>query len=204
MTILEKFNYRDVAEFKQDFILIMKMTSEIDREYGSIDTSFLHNKPEYEKCLELFSKKYKDLILKPNTNPVDKNLNIFFDVKLVKDVFDVAKEIDRFKAAGRDSLSLINISDKRFDVLEISNRACLEYFTSAKSKSIILRFSSAEQKPELIYDKEGVIDEKSPEFKLCAYYGCLNGFDKKINMRSAAATFYKPGRGLVTPTRHWG
>lgn len=205
MIILEQFSYQDIAEFKRDFILLMRMTSEIDREYGSIDPSFLHNLPEYTKCLELFSKKYRDIVLKPNTSVGTKRIQIFFDVKSIRDVFDIAIRIDRLEAVGRDSMNLINIKDRGFEEIKstILNKVYLKYFTSAKSKTIILKLNEKEKMPELIYDKAGIVDDESPEFKLCSYYGCLNGFDKKIDIKKAASAFCKKARGLSTPTKFW-
>ena len=51
---------------------------------------------------------------------------------------------------------------------------------------------------------EGIIDEKSPSFKVCAFYGCLNGFDRNISIQKAAKTFYKTGRGSFTYSNKLG
>jgi len=197
MPILEQFDFGDVSEFTKDFVLVMNMTSEIDREYGIMDSSFLHNLPEYEECLNLFSKKYKDIILKPDTSSSVKNLRIFYDVPF-KEIMEIALKMEKVAGVGRNSMSVVNSNSSNFKqaISAISTKAYLLYYSSAKSKSIILKKNNTDLKVELIYDKPGIIDKNSAEFKLCAYFGCLNGFDKSINLQKVASTFYKPGRGL--------
>jgi len=199
MDILKQFPYTDVNEFKKDFLTLMNMSFEMDRQQATLDPSVMHNLPEFQECLKLFKKKYKDIELKTKQDSF--KILILFPEKGIKKIFEeAASKVDDIKAIGMD------FSDKTSDlevmeqmVKATGGKLYLEYFASdTKSNTIILKFNKSENAAELIYDKEGILDQKSPEFRLCTFYGCLNGFDKKRDIQKAASTFYKTGRGSFT------
>jgi hypothetical protein len=183
-----------VNEFKQDFLLLIRMGWEMDKEYGFSEGELYHNLPEYEKCLSLFKQKYRDIILKVEKSSNRLRLRIYFKVESIPKLFmEAASKVEEVRSFGFNPFETVTVSERENigqRIKEARNHLYITYYSAdAASNTIYLKHSKNEGMVELIYDKDGIIDEKSPEFKLCVLYGLLEGYDPSIDIRSHASTF---------------
>jgi len=192
--LLDGLGQKSVKEFRKDFAQLIRAAFGMDKDYGKSESSLDKYMPAYKELIRLFNKKYKNLELKLKATSTGLKLQIFLkNEKKVTDVFsNAAARITGLKSIGANSFGAADVADaSKFqkELEKISNKIYISYYhTESGSDTVYLEFNQKEKKIELHYDA-GIADEKSPEFKLCAYYAVKDGYDEKIDVFSKGAVF---------------
>jgi len=178
--IINELGSSDLSEFKKDFIELMRVNSGISSEYSKQSKDIDKKIREFKEIIGLFNKKYSNLELKLKQTPEELKLRIFIKEKSVKDIFT--------KVASRlNGLKSIEESDKFSKELDkVKNKIFISYYEQEAGSSAVFLESSNKEIIELHYG-EGIGNDRSPEFKLCAYYAVKAGFDK-INIHEKIAS----------------
>jgi len=177
--IISELDSEDLNEFKKDFAELTRVHSGIDKEYSKLGKDVDKYTKEFKQILNLFNKKYKNLAIRAKQTTEEIKLRIFIREKSVKDVFiNVASRLDGLKAVGVSDFGKAKIeeTDKFSKELDkVKNKLFISYFE--KEAGTIFLEQSKKGMVEL-HCGEGIGNERSPEFKLCSYYGVKDGAGK--------------------------
>jgi len=188
--IINELGSSDLSEFKKDFIELMRVNSGISSEYSKQSKDIDKKIREFKEIIGLFNKKYSNLELKLKQTPEELKLRIFIKEKSVKDIFTkVASRLNGLKSIGSSAFDKASIeeSDKFSKELDkVKNKIFISYYEQEAGSSAVFLESSNKEIIELHYG-EGIGNDRSPEFKLCAYYAVKAGFDK-INIHEKIAS----------------
>lgn len=188
--ILQEYETEDIAEFTGDFIPLIKMASTID---GMIrvdePTWFSQNMQAFHKCFDLFHKKYRDIRLESDVKD-SLTLKVFFVGTSMEKLIDLAIGLAHIRDIGPSSTKVYPAEPENRDKImsRISSGAYLRFFSGSKSRSMFLR-RMPNGDIQMVYDPESFTDPKSPDFQLCTYHGCLNGFHREIDILTEASQF---------------
>ena len=169
-----------LTEFKKDFF-------EITRAGFGIDDEFIKNKDiskrfaELKKIISQFNKKYPGIHLKLQKRLDSIKLRIFFEEKGPKQVFEnAASKIAGLKSIGTKGFNEAEASSpefaKKFE--HVDKKLFLQY-QGEGSFSVYLE---GKNKVELHYEFSNITNDRSPDFRLCAYYALNNGYKKSIDV----------------------
>lgn len=187
--LLSKFSAEDIREFKSDFMRVLNMAKHMDEDWGSGNNRFYRNKPKFETYLGKFSGKYILIHCVPTYNIQDKVFHILFPKeKSVRDVLvNAVLKMSGLTAIGHSPFSWVSVRDETLakQVHTIADRA----YAFFSDETIILEWNERCAQSELIYSKDSIINPAGPEFRLCCYYGLLDGFQRSINLEEEAKTF---------------
>lgn len=191
--ILDEFDNKEINIFKNDFIQLMRVAKGMDKYYSKQDKKLDKYMPFYEKLIENFNKKYKNLQIKLIKTPSALRLRLFIKEKNVKDIFSSAAiKIIGLKSIGANGFGKADVtkSDELNKELEkIQNKIYISYYHQEKgSDTIILEYDKKAKMVELLYDPATIVNEASPEFKLVAFYAIKN-FNPKIDIFTKGAVF---------------
>ncbi len=178
--IISELNSEDLNEFKKDFTELIRVYSGINKEHSELSKNVDKYIGEFKKIVNLFNKKYKNLVLRLKKTTEEVQLRIFLKEKSVKDVFvNVASKLDGLKAIGLNDFGEAKVEEgDRFSKLldNVKGKLFISYFEQENSGTIFLE-QSKKGMIELHYN-EGIGDEKDPEFKLCSYYAVKDSVGK--------------------------
>lgn len=198
--LLDSLNKRDIEVFRRDFTQLMRVTYGMDKAYGKLDKVIDKYMEKYSSLIELFNKKYKNLGFKLIVLKDEIKLKLFLSKeKDIKNVLPHVTRIAGIKAIGAEAFDVANIADKERFSKELDNiktKAHISYYGPEQSSSTIFIELNKKEGIEVHYDLKGMLNEISPEFKLCAFYALKDGYDRKID-------FFKHGSyfgfsGLLT------
>ncbi len=190
--IISTLDSRNFNEFKKDFSELIRVTSGINEEYSKLGKEIDKYKAEFKKLINLFNKKYKNIVIRLRPTAEELKLRVFIKEKGVKDVFlNVASKLNGLRAIGADEVGKASIEETdRFskELDKVRNKMFISYFEEGSSGTIFLEHYKKGM-VELHCDI-GECNERSPEFRLCGYYAVKDGVNKvEIYERLAAMGF---------------
>ncbi|HLD89124.1 MAG TPA: hypothetical protein VI894_02875 [Candidatus Nanoarchaeia archaeon] len=196
--LFSKIPHEFIEEFKLDFLPLVRMTKELDKEFGEAEEEIVYNLPKYKMYVALFNKKYRWVYVKFIETNEGFQLRLYIKgEKNVKDAFlNAASKIEGVLAIGAESLERDSVFDQNeleLELMQIRDRIHILYSGNA---SILLRLDKMEKLVELCYDQKTILNERGPEFKLFAYYALRDGYDRKINLRDVAGAFSTAASGV--------
>lgn len=168
--IISELNSNDLNQFRKDFGEVMRVYLGINNEYSKSGKDIDKYIDVFKNAINLFNKKYNNLVLKVKTTTEELKLGIYVKEKSVRDVFvNVASKLNGLKAIGLKDFGEVKIeeADKFSKVLDkVKNKLFISYVEQTDS-SVFL-----EQGKEGIelHPDEDVGNNTSPGFKVLAYY----------------------------------
>ena len=192
--ILSEFSSSDINNFKKDFTQMIKVGAEIDRYYGEAQHDLDILIPKFEGLTEQFNKKYKGIKIKTKKTIDNFEVRIFVKEKSVRDFFaNSASRITGLKSVGRSNFNQIDVGDAenfaRF-LDSLLDKIFISYMDPESGTSTIaVSFNRNEKMIEVLYNPPEMMNENSASFKICAFYGLKQGYDKKIGIYGDASTF---------------
>jgi hypothetical protein len=192
--ILSEFNSSDISYFKKDFIVMIKVSSEIDRYYGTAQHDLDTSIPKFEKLIGKFNRKYNGIKIKTKKTTEHFQVRLFLKVKDIKDFFaESASRISGLKYVGRTNFNQVDIADaEKFSKFldSILDKIYLSYTDMESGTSTIVAVSDRKERMvELLYAPAELINENSAGFRICAFYALKEGYNKKIEIYNEAVTF---------------
>ncbi|HIH37367.1 hypothetical protein J4460_08965 [Candidatus Woesearchaeota archaeon] len=188
--ILEAFEEEDIHEFNMDLLALVNMTRSLDMMYREMESAgLMENKAHYKRCFDLFHKKYRDIRLESDVKD-SLTLKVFFVGTSMEKLIDLAIGLAHIRDIGPSSTKVYPAEPENRDKImsRISSGAYLRFFSGSKSRSMFLR-RMPNGDIQMVYDPESFTDPKSPDFQLCTYHGCLNGFHREIDILTEASQF---------------
>lgn len=169
--ILKEYSSEDIEIFIKDIFLVTRIAAHIDKDYGEHDNPDTENDiRKFKKLLLQWEKKYKDIVLKFKITGIECKLLIY-----VQDTEErLAGLLKNMKGFSRLNYHPGKIEGEFSEGLKVTNT---------------VTFSMEEGMLKMIYSKEDILDEKSPEIRVCIFYGLKGGFDKTISLQDYADTF---------------
>lgn len=180
--IISILDSKDRNEFEKDFTELIRVHFGINKEYSELGKDVDKYINEFKQITNLFNKKYKNLVIRLKQTTEELQLKIFIREKSVKDVFiNVASKLNGLRAIGASDFGKAKVEEadlfsKELD--KVKNKLFISYFEQ-ESATVFLEYYK-KGIIELHYSKD-IENERSPEFKLCAYYAVKDGI-KKINI----------------------
>jgi len=189
--LISSLKSSDLKEFKKDFVELMRVNVGINKEYGKMSKYIDKAIPQYKQTINLFNKKYKNIFIKLKKGVEELKVRIFIKEKSVKDVFtNAASKFSGLKAIGANTFGAAPIEEiEKFskELEKLKDKLVISYYEQgAGSSTIFLEYTPKSKMVEINYNQEGIANEKSPEFKLCAYYAVKDGI-KKIDIHERLA-----------------
>ena len=191
--LLDTLSKKDAAVFSKDFIRLVQIALGMENNYleNNADVDVLM--PRYKSLVNLFNKKYKGLLLKIQQTTTGLKIRVFFkNEKNVKDVFmNAARRITGIKSIGSESIGT-DVSSPNFneEIEKIKDKLQLSYYDpNLGATTVFLECDKKLKIVEICYSVEDVTNTKNPEFKLCAFYALVQGYDKKIDLSAKEAEF---------------
>ena len=193
--LLDALEKASLRQFEKDFIELARVAFGMDESYGKADESMDFYIPKYKQLLNLFNRKYPGIKLEAKAGKGVVELHIFLkhkgDVKNL--LTDVAVKIAGLRSIGGTGFGAVNVeqADKfSAELNKIKNKLYLSYYGhDSGTTTIFIEFNKRKKMFELHYSFDGLKNNNSPEFKLCAYYALSQGVNKKIDVLSEAAQF---------------
>lgn len=198
MGVLDKFSEEEIKEFKRDFLLLLKMAVEMDKDFGSANVKFYYNKNHFEKYTEMFSKKYRTLIAKPLFDESEKFFRVFIKEINLRTVF--ANALSKMEG-------LRSIGDSDFHGAEVSNAKEMQFVLKKPKKRLYALFhygsvilEKTKDGIEIIYGLDTIKDVGGPEFIIACYYAINGDYDRHIDLHEIADkfTFASGGTGKAS------
>lgn len=191
--LLDNLNKRDIEVFRKDFTQLMRVTYGMDNAYGKSDKVIDKYMEKYSSLIELFNKKYKNLRFKLIISKDEIKLKLFLTKeKDIKNILPTVTKIAGIKAIGAGAFDVANIMDKEKFSREMDNittKAHISYYGPEHSSNTIFIELNKKEGIEIYYDIKCMLNEISPEFKLCAFYALKDGYDKKIDVFKQGSYF---------------
>lgn len=191
--ILDILNKKELNQFSRDFKELIRVAFGMGKAYRKATEKLTEYMSKYKALIELFNKKYNGIKIKIFKSVDELNLVVLLNEKSIKDLFtNVASKISGLRSLGLkgfDEVSLEETEKFTNKIANIKDELYLSYYYPEKgTDSIHLKFNGKGGMIELSFDFDIIIDEKSAEFKFCAYYA-LQDFDDKIDFYNEAASF---------------
>ncbi|MFH0876364.1 MAG: hypothetical protein V1859_10585 [archaeon] len=175
--ILSAYNEEDIKTFVHDLFLAFQVASRIDEAYGEGASGKTgKNIDSFKLFIQDWNKKYRDILLKFSVTSIECRLDLFI-YDTIKNSANIASKMKRFKQA---KLYRKNGKIELEATFECSDASTNENTLNLIQDGNLLR---------MIYNKEDMLNAKSPEFKLCAYYGLKNGFVREIDLKKYSQEF---------------
>lgn len=192
--IIDSLNKKELNQFEKDFKEFLRVAVGMSKAYKKATGKLKAYMPRYKNLIELFNKKYAGIKFRLLKKTDELDLIILLNEKSVKDLFtNAASKIAGLKFVGLNGFDEVSLEDtQKFSATTsaIQNQLYLSYYYPGKgADTIYLKFDSKEKMVGLTFDFDLIKDEKSPEFKLCAYYALKGGFDSNIDLYNEAASF---------------
>jgi len=189
--ILANFSAESRREFDIDFVKLIKMTVQLDKEYGNAEEEMLYNLPVYKTYVAMFNKKYPNLLTQFVESDIGLRLRIFIKNETdVKKVFkDAASKIEGISAIGSEVLekdSVFNRQQFEVEFNQVKDKIYIQYIGSG---SLFLKLDKKLKAVELMSDMETLADDDFPGYKLCMFYALKTDFDRNINLKNVAGKF---------------
>lgn len=191
--LLDSIEKMAVHEFKKDFVEIIRVALGMDKYYGDSKVDISKHLEDYESLIKRFNDKYPGLFLKVVRTSEDLKLKILIkNVKNIQEVFSNAAKITGIKSIGLESFGEVDIDNPQLAATleKAKDRLYISYYDADKgSNTIFIEYSEKDKMIEVMYEKSDMIDDKSPEFKLCAFYAVKEGYDQSIGLTEHWAKF---------------
>lgn len=182
-----------IKTFRKDLLQMLNAAKGMDKYYFEAKQGFHNYLEKFESLVEGFNRKYKGIKLRIVKKTEEMELKIFLNEKNVKDCFaNSASKIVGLQAIGASGFGAATISDTAGFSDEVERAKSKLYITyynpQTGTTNVFLKYDGKEKKVELVYDKEEIQNEPSPEFQLTAYYALSQDYNKKIDLHDEAGT----------------
>ncbi len=207
--IIDSFPKNQVEIFESDFLTFFDLCVHLDREYDTMMPYFESNVEVMKEYIENFQKKYVTLRVDLIKDSISIKPAVFFpkeqDLKemLMKTIINMRW----FKGAGLTYGQCIEPKDKdQFSVLVNSIKDKLYvHFSGYEEDVLILKIDQGNQMVQIIFEKQEIIDDSTPEFLICAYYALSEEFYPEIDLNRIKSKFklssYSKHDGFTSGTR---
>jgi hypothetical protein len=173
--IFSQYNKRDIKEFVKDLFLIFRVLRSVDREYSSSDNAEIeHDVTKFKSLIKEFNRKYRDILFEFYIDGLQCALKIYFAQRDYESILPIIKQMNRFIGIRRFQDHIEGVYENYNENNEGENCVILQ------KENNMLR---------MIFQKEDMLNAKSPEFRLCTYFAMKDGFEKSINLQKFGNEF---------------
>ena len=170
--ILREFREEDIKTFVYDLFLVFSVLEHIDQDYGSGSQNFTGKDiKKFKNLIREWNQKYKDVLLDFRTDGLSCLLKVYFKEK---DLHRLDLKIRKMNRYSRSSFSEDNYEAE---------------FEESPDNLNTLTIECQRDYTVLIYNKEDMLQPKSPEFRLCCYFGLAEGYEKRVDLQRYANEF---------------
>jgi hypothetical protein len=170
--ILSEYDRKSLKTFVLDFFLVFTLIDLINQEYNNLDDIKINKDiKKFNNLIQQWNYKYKNLILTFEETDFENILNIYVNEKDFDSVCETMKKMNRLISC---------------EIFENKIIAVFEDFHEDREKELILKKKDFSLK--LLYLQQDMVDPKSPEFRLSAYYA-LKEIDKSIDLQQYSNEF---------------
>lgn len=170
-------------DFREDFIQVVESAKGLRKWYERGEQKLDTYLGVFKKALSLFNKKYPDLKITLKTGE-ELSISVSLKESTLKTFF--TKAASRIK--GLQSVGL-----KRFDEVKMADSARLQALLANVKKALYLTYMGESGSTSFFVEKrsttitifaeeEDLVNDNSPEFKLCSYYGLRKKYKKKVDV----------------------
>ena len=195
--LLASFAHEEVEQFTQDFMPLIRMTIELDSEYGNASEKALYNLPVYRKYVAAFNNKYKGLFAAFSETTEGFGLKLF--IKEGGSVFDIfmlaASKIEGMTSIGTTATENIPVHNTREFELQKRQIAKRMHITYSGDTAVFLKYDDAKKMIEVIYNPKEILNDDAPAFKICAFYALKKGYAPGLNLNNLAGMFSADAKG---------
>jgi hypothetical protein len=174
--ILSGYTNEDLKTFVHDLFLIFKVFDHIDHEYYEGESILIRKDiDKYKSMIKDWNAKYRDIILKFDLGSIECSLCVFIKEE-ARNIVPLVKNMKGYishKIHRKDEYTELET------VFEGENEGSENTLNLRKEKEIL----------QLIYCKEDMLDPKSPEFRICIYFGLKGGFEHDMNLKKYEKEF---------------
>ncbi len=191
MKLLSNYFSEDIEAFKKDLFLLMNIVYHLDVQYGSAHDEFDHYFKKFEKFVYDWNLKYKHLIIRIYKKGIRFTVKILVNEQDLKKVLlDAIINIYEIKQINGKPISVNFLTEKhlRRELKSLSKKLDVVYLKNGNENSLTLEYDDVYDRIRLVYAKDDMLDETSPEFVICAYYA-LKQVDKNINLQKYSGDF---------------
>ena len=167
--VLKGFSKSDIKEFVHDLFLAFSVLENIEKNYGDLNTQLERDIKRFKQMIKDWNTKYWDIILEFCDSNTEPGLKVLLREKQLSNLVSVIKKMNRFK---------------ELDIDEEKIEALFEYNEQENTLTI-----KKNDNINLIYLREDMLDPRSPEFRICTFFGLKNGFNKEIDLQDYAEEF---------------
>lgn len=198
--VLSDFASEEIEEFRLDFVRLLEITVELDKEFGTLDEELMYNIPVYKNFVSAFNTKYPGVYCHFEEKSEGFMLHILFRSEPdVRKVFvNVASQIEGLSAIGNQILEEDSIYNKREFNLELKQIKTKLYIRFTGDDSLFLKYNKQFNMVELIYKPEDIINRgESPGFVICVYYALREGYKSGMDLLDIAGKFSSTAMGAT-------
>ena len=189
--IISELSSRDLNEFKKDFLELMTVLGRLNKEYGKVSRNIDKSIKDFKEAINLCNEKYSGIKLKLKKTIEELKLTILIKEKSVIDLFkNVASRIEGLKAIGSTGQKAIPLEDAdKFsrELDKVKDKLFVSYHYVDGTNAIL--FESIENGMIEMHYSQDITQDKSPEFKICAFYAVKEGVNHDINVCDRLAAF---------------
>jgi hypothetical protein len=180
------------SQFYKDLSAMVRLAHQMDKSYGGSE----RNTDDYlEKLIlltQVFNQKYTHLHFKVVQRIDHLQLKLLLDAKTLLDAFKEATTLPGLVSASSSGFKHGKPMDMQSMQAEASKATHELYLLYLHNEigpgSVYLRMHEREQKVELVFDAETIVNEPSFEFQLAAIYASKE-CDSSIKLENEALTF---------------
>ena len=186
-------NKAALYKFEKDFKEVIRVSVGMGKAYKRGIKKLDKLMKDYTSLISLFNKKYKKITLKISKSVEELRLYIFLEDKGIKELFsNVATKIPGLKTIGLNGFDEATIEETtKFSncLANVKDELYLRYYYPKKgADTLYLKLDKKQGKILIVHNPNVIIDELSPEFKMCSYYG-VQDIDEEIDVYNKAASF---------------
>ncbi|MFH1132997.1 MAG: hypothetical protein V1735_00755 [Nanoarchaeota archaeon] len=192
MTLLSQFSPEDINAFHSDFKVLLEAAFEIDKEVSAVDSDTSKNIPLFKEMVSLFKKKYPMLHVEVDIRHMRCRPNLFIACTSLQELFtQVIMQIDGLRSVGDPIAEQRTVENKQLMLEEAArvHQHMEVFFVGYNNNLILLKFSPKNRGAQLVYDKDTLLDQNSPDFQLVCYTALHQGFRREIKLHGEQFRF---------------
>ena len=166
--ILNNYKNEDIKIFVYDLFLVFDILNKLNDE--NISSQLDRDIKKFKKLIDDWAIKYRDIMFELKTTD-ELSLRVFFKEEKLVDIIKILKDMNRFdriQKVDEDELTAV-------------------FLIGGEENTLTLKQDN--KRIRLIYLQEDMVNPKSPEFRLCIYYGLKDGFNKETDLQNYGTIF---------------
>ncbi len=189
--ILDGVDKAALAEFSKDFKELVRVSRGMSKIYARAAEKSSDYIKKYRTLIRDWNKKYSGIKADVHKTSEEVRLRLFLSGESLRDFFlNVASKIAGLRTIGINGFDEAKLEDSSLfskKISAIKNELYLSYYFPEKGADTIY-LKMADKKILILYNQNIITDEKSAEFKICAYFGASQDIDMKIDFYSQASS----------------